>query len=761
MMTFSAKSCFFLFLALAVARLSAQNGPMARSILSSSMVVAGEETYLTLITQGINIIDWPQAPPKIAPLALKQDSKELIQIDGFIRPAYRYRIIAFQPGTYEIPPFRFQTPAGVVTSESHVLRVFPVETLSTFGIKPEREVSPYLTGVFLEKKQPFVGEQQNAEAKLYLSQAAPNRLSLIDGKVILFEKDGLAAWRFTTVPRETGFLDYENQRFRVYTYRSSLNALREGPLTLGPGEAPAIFSYQTREIISPIQFPAVNLEARPLPDGAPEGFEGAVGHFSMTVTPLNGDLEWGDALTVEVEVTGTGNIDKFPGPKLQDPSEQWKQFEMIAKPSGEERRSSAGTARFSQLVRPLSEVDALPPYRFVFFDPLVEQYRTLESPSTPLVIKGGPNTSSGTDGKFPFITPGQFPLRDFTAPSPGRLWWWQIIPSLMALVLVMLELRRRLAIRQLAEEPARKLKAAIQAVSAQAEDRVEFYREASRVATRWRGGCEFEELHQTRDEICFQPNRKHEPVGEEEKKHILNLLKSLTPLVLVAASFFASTQNVEALPDDPELAKQETLASMELSPDAGHFYNLAICEKALNNPGQAALWAYRFKLHGGDAEDLLKNLPGTREKEKQWPAGLIAIFPREGHFQIIMAGIWSFILLVGLSLTRQNQTPVWVRACLSIFGALSLLVGSASWFWYPDEISYEPLQSLAVVTGESPIRSEPFDGAEAIRDTPVGSLCKIASTRGDWSRVILPGGPTGWIRNPEVKAICPKAQATN
>ena len=752
-MTSFAKLFLFLCLIILTPRLWAQGGPSAKSILGTSMAVEGEEIFLTLITSGIDIIDWPQSPPTVTPLGLQKDIKELVQISGFVRQAYRYRIIAFKPGTYRIPPFRFETSSGVVTSEAHVLRVFPMDRLTLKGIKPDQAVTPYFTGVFLEKTEPYVGEQQDVEAKLYLSQAAPNRLSLQNGKVIQFAKDGLAAWRFTTLPKETGYLDYENQRFRVYTYRSSMSALREGPLTLGPGVAPTVFSYQTRLVSLPIQFPSVNLNARPLPDGAPEGFERAVGTFSMTVTPLNPELDWGDAVTVEIDITGSGNIDKFPGPRLLDPNEDWKQFDMVAKASGEERRSSSGIARFSQLVRPLTTVKALPPYRFVYFDPLVSEYRTLKSSPVPLLLKGGPGSKLDSSGKFPFLSPGQLPLKNQSIRLSGQWWWWQVFPALVIVILFALEIKRHFTLRQLAGEPARKLAAAIHEVSKVSGDQAKFYREACRIATEWRGGEEFDELRQTRDEICFHPDRKPKAVESDERDRVLTLLRSLTPLLILGLSFLAFTVPVRALPDDYEVARKEILANMKQEPDAAHFYNLALCEKALNNPGQAVLWAYRFKLYGGNADEFLKNLPGAREKEEDWPAGWIAVFPRDVYLQLITAGAWSFGILFTLLLTRRSKARPWMIAGLSIFGSIALLGGSASWFWYSEGISYQPLQTLAVITGKSPIRSEPFDEAGEVRETPIGSLCKIAATRGEWSRVILPGSRSGWIRNREVESI--------
>lgn len=755
-MKFAARLIPFILTFLAAIRAAGQTSPQVEASIGSSMVVVGEETFLTLVTQGVNVIDWPDLPPNIAPLALTRDDKFPLQVNGYIREAFRYRVSAFQPGTYRIPPFEFRTATGPVRTEPVMLRVFPVDSLVTNGIKIRGAVTPYLTGVFLQKDRPFLGERIDTEAKLYLSTAPPNRLSLADGKVIQFEKDGLAAWRFTTDRQPTGELDYEGQRFRVYTYQSSLSALREGRLELGPGSADAFFFHRASPLARTIQFPAAILEVRPLPEGAPEGFEGAVGTFSMDVRPLGRDLEFGDALTVEIGITGTGNLNRFPGPKLIDPKGRWKQFEMIAKPSGTERRSRTGTAEFSQSIRPLETVEFIPPYRFVFFDPLVEKYRTLSMPKIPITVTGAPGFNRNATGSLAFLEPGNMPLKTFNDREPVALWWWQIVPAVLALGLVILEVRRRLEVRNLNAAPSRELDTAILEVESQSDDQVAFYREASKVATKWRGGKKFESIHEKRDEICFRPDAEKKPVEENEKRDVLKLLRTLAPVCLIGLVLLFQTAPLYALPDDPGEAKGEILKLMQSDPAAEHFYNMALCEKALGENGSAVLWAYRFQLHGGDAESLLEEFPGARAKEQKWLVSLILFFPRPIYLQILFLGGWSLGLLVMVAFFLRTRWRKGLLITLPVIAVLALPIGSAGWFWYPDEISFEPIEDLSVITGQKPLRLEPHEGAKIMRETPVGSLCKIEAARSGWTRVILPGGQRGWIRSDEVTPIKPK-----
>ena len=640
-----------LFLGLIVRSL-AQGQPSIEVNLYSTLLVEGERTLLTVEVKNATVIDWPDSPTA-APLVLERGDKGFLERNGIIREVFEYTLSTFKPGVYTLPPFKLRTDSGIVQSKPVSIRVFPFSDLATKGITIRPDVVPYLTGTFVEKKSPYVGETQNVEAKLYVPHAAPHLLRLYDGQVIQMEKDGIAAWRFTTEQQPTGVLKYENYNFAVYTYRSSVSALREGPLNIGPGEANPVFlrrvafrgGFSTKTEAFPIEFPAREITARPLPDGAPSGFAGAVGNFSLTVAPVTRAIKFGDTMTIEASVTGSGNIDQFPGPSLVDPLGDWKQFDMIAKPPGSERRSSLGTVEFSQVIRPIKSVPALPPYQFVFFDPVLEKYRTLESPPQAIIITGSTDLSEAeSDTSLPFLTPSGTPLLTFGRHSSFPLWIWQIIPALILLTLLLMISRRVAASRRLTKIPAQEFSAELDQLRAFSDNRITFYREAAKFATTWHGEEGFEEIFETRDEICFLPDTQPEPVPKPEQNRILNLLKSLSP-VLITGLLLLQTNPLRALDQDPAKAKAETLSLLESDPAPEHFFNLALCEKALDQPGKAALWAYRFKAQKRDASKIFDDLPGIRAKERKG-TDWVSYFPKSLYLQAFIAGAWALAIFI-------------------------------------------------------------------------------------------------------------------
>ncbi len=747
----------------------AQNLPPTIEVtLASRMVVVGEQTRLTVLVKNITLIDWPDSP-RAAPLALTQLRKNQVRINSQIYEVFEYSVTAYQTGVFTIPPFKIRTQQGIISSKAITLKASPISTLATKGITIRPNTVPYLSGIFLEKVSPYVGETQSVEAKIYVPSRSPHHLKLANGQVIQMEKEGIAAWRFTADPRPTGILNYDGLTFRVYTYRSSLNALKEGTLSIGPGKAEPIFhtSVPLRSGLGinrqalPVEFPSTKLIVRALPQGAPEGFEGAVGNFMIEASTPTRELKLGDTITVEARVTGTGNIDQFPGPFLMDPEKNWKQFEMIAKPPGSERRSSSGTVEFSQVVRPMKNLPAMPPYRFVFFDPILEKYRTLDSPPQPLVMTGKTPSVEASDSTLDFLPLSGRGLKRFDAKNNLPIWLWQIVPALLVLFLLITALLRKLKSARLSSQPAREFEAALDEVRAKSSTQVEFYREAANFVITWRGKEGFEEIFEARDDICFRPEAPSEPVPEVVKNRILKRLQSLSPVLMTGLFFILQLSSLRAQEDDPEVARARILQEMAAAPAPEHFYNLALCEKTLDRPAKAALWAYRYQAQDGDASALLKELPGIKQEERK---GLdwLSVLPRSVYRQLTFAGAWAFvILLLCLFQRRSKERPFLIRICALIF-PLGFLVGGAAWFFYPEEVSFDPLHKLFVASSEEvALRSQPYLGGKILRDNIAGSLCKITAERAGWVKLELPGGVDGWTQKTFVEPILMESDSSN
>lgn len=139
----------------------------------------------------------------------------------------------------------------------------------------------------------------------------------------------------------------------------------------------------------------VDLQVRPLPDGAPEGFDGAVGRFRIDAALDNDRAAVGEPLGLTVSLRGEGNLDALPDPRWPELPAGWRDFEQRATlDSRAEGGRVDGEKRFERLLIPGQPGSStLPPIRYVFFDPDAGAYQTIET--APLEVAVMPGAASG------------------------------------------------------------------------------------------------------------------------------------------------------------------------------------------------------------------------------------------------------------------------------------------------------------------------------------------------------------------------------
>ena len=267
------------------------------------------------------------------------------------------------------------------------------------------------------------------EIKIYVP--AQLAAAVVDWGVPEFERKGLAAWRFE--PSETrGRLNLLGQPYASLSYPTTMTVIEPGDVEIGPANVRLTYQKsvfngfsRTMEFAATLGVPAHSFSVSPLPGDAPEGFDNAVGDFTIGTAIQDTEVTEGEPLAVDVLVSGTGNLDNLRSPKLIDES-GWKVYDATATQRGEERRNLTGTVVFSQFIRPLEMKTGIPPFRLVFFDPDEETYRTVTTDPIPLKMTaaaGGRNfESSGPPQAMPLpvermtdilslIDTGQGPVR--------------------------------------------------------------------------------------------------------------------------------------------------------------------------------------------------------------------------------------------------------------------------------------------------------------------------------------------------------------
>lgn len=149
------------------------------------------------------------------------------------------------------------------------------------------------------------------------------------------------------------------------------------------------FSMRNRYVPVELKSPAVRLEVKPLPDGAPASFNGAVGKFELDAFVDKSELEVGESLSLKTTISGEGNIATLEEPVVNLPG-IFEQYD----PHVESNITRAGNAIrgskvFDYILVPRSNGSfEIPPVEFTYFDPSAREYKTLASSSVDVTVTG-------------------------------------------------------------------------------------------------------------------------------------------------------------------------------------------------------------------------------------------------------------------------------------------------------------------------------------------------------------------------------------
>ena len=166
-----------------------------------------------------------------------------------------------------------------------------------------------------------------------------------------------------------------------------------------------LFSLQNELIQPTITSNAPALTIKPLPDGAPADFGGAVGQFTFTAKVVPTSVAVGEPITWTLELGGTGNWPDIHGLPAREVSKDFKVLQPQAKRTPAEGRLFDATLTEDAVLIPTQPVTyTLGAESYSYFDPRSGSYRTVQTKPVTLTI-----TPPGA------AEPGNRPL--FTSPT--------------------------------------------------------------------------------------------------------------------------------------------------------------------------------------------------------------------------------------------------------------------------------------------------------------------------------------------------------
>ncbi|MCP5515587.1 MAG: protein BatD [Spirochaetales bacterium] len=314
---------------------------------------------------------------------------------------YTYTLVATDEGDYVIPPATVSSGRQEFKTNEVSIKIVKSGSTPNVSGSQDNTVSEADTKetVFIRqipsRTSVYQGEQIIISTKIYTQEA----LNISDFKAPEFN----GFWRQELDPdtnpvRET--VNGETYLSQVFK-RDLLTAQKTGQIKIDPADItcmirkkvsrgrPSAFddpffgdAFFDRYESVPQDFktnsPLINV--KPLPPGAPDGFSGAVGNFSMKVNVDKDKLKVNDAITLKVTISGTGNLDLLKPVKIDFPPD----LEVFDPKSTQNLKHStngtSGTVSYEYVVIPRHAGNfRIAPINFSWFDPAEGKYKTSKS----------------------------------------------------------------------------------------------------------------------------------------------------------------------------------------------------------------------------------------------------------------------------------------------------------------------------------------------------------------------------------------------
>ena len=358
---------------------------------------------------------------------------------------YRYTLRPIRPGRATIGPVSVTVDGSTFTTDPIEIAVsqgtlLPRPQLDSSILAPSPRLlagEDYFVEAEVDNANPYLGEQVVYFFRFYRAFASPL------GRPSYVSPDFAGFWRLPEMEPLRFDATISNRRYSVVEVRRILFPTTPGPISIDPASleiGASILRASDRLATEP-----VSLEVRPLPEGAPKDFNGAVGHFTIDaeLDAIAGEVD--QPVTMRVILSGRGNIEALPEPKWPD-MPGWRVFESGATFNSNVNNGVVNGRRvYERVLIPTTAGDfVIPPVTYVYFDPESSVYKSIATDPIPISIEPGaqpaPDDSSPASGEtrpgatqIHHIKPAPETLGLASAPLTSQVWYWAawVIPLVL------------------------------------------------------------------------------------------------------------------------------------------------------------------------------------------------------------------------------------------------------------------------------------------------------------------------------------------
>ena len=766
------------------------------SRMSTRFLARGEQALLEVAVASGQLAEMPVIPA-VADVEIKPAGtgvQNRLLAGRRLEYYFEYLVSSYATGPHVLPAIEVLAGGLKTRTEPLAFTVFNPDDLQWSETMAGQTKIRYASAFRCMNPHPYNGETTPVEIKIFV----PRDLFVEDWGIPDFQRDGVTSWRFQPSPMR-GQINLLGMPYVAVAYPSTLTPTRTGPVGIGP----AAIRLMTTEVVMDgilrriprevnLNVAKLDIESKPLPKGAPEGFDNAIGSFKVAVTTALTTAQEGDPIPLEIVVSGSGNLDTLRPPKPVADS-GWKLYDATTEQRGEERRELSGRTVFHQFIRPLELKPAVPAFRLVYFDPQDATYKTLTTEPIPLQMT--PAKTLKTDAVDPpaaLAVPlermtdilGVLRVAPLITTATPRLpgWAGHALAGLLALGLIARALWLRHAWR-LHKDPNRtaRLLELRSIARSQPGDDTGFLMAAGRFIERWLGTSPPPAVLAVlaeRDAVCFQQETPAAVLDPKRRAAILKLLRQ-SALVWLAAALLATGCGQARAADEKTLAAQALQAydaanydaAIQLWLQAGSYadltaealYNIGNACYRAGSPGQAALYYRRSLARDPGQQESRQNLRFIERK-----CGAISVHRPDYQYALARLPLtawqdllWTGVWLCGLAALVFPATRAGAKVRLTAVVALAVgpllaAVGTLGWYYYPSDAGFAPVGRQAVVIADKAIvHADAARTSPEVIDAPPGSLCEVIGEAGRWTYIAFATKTRGWIPSEAIEKVVP------
>jgi hypothetical protein len=388
---------------------------------------------------------------------------------------YTYILMAKKAGTFTIPAASITVDGSNYASNPLTIKVLPPD-----------ETSPEAPGADSNQTE----ERASSGSGTATVSARDAFIRAIVSRDNIYEQEGFTVTfrLYTTLnvvnfgkikfPEFEGFMVEEvdvavNQQLQMERYngrnyftadlrKTLLFPQRSGEMTIPAGSLEMVFSVPSGRKVSSFFGPqevmvdvkkAMNtnpltVNVKPLPPNKPASYSNAVGTFSLRPAISATETKANEAITLKLEISGTGNLKLISNPEVAFPGNFEVYDPAVDNSFNVTTNGLTGIRTIEYMAIPRYEGDyTIPPVEFSYFDLNTNSYKILTTPEYNLrIAKGDPGSTAASnyvnrqdvkvEQDIRFLKTGEPTYHSRSNFFAGSLhyWLWYIIPLLLLII---------------------------------------------------------------------------------------------------------------------------------------------------------------------------------------------------------------------------------------------------------------------------------------------------------------------------------------